>query len=209
MGINDAEFTREGPSTYDGGRVGNARTVLKRLHIVQRGLWIADALGNLSGRSPNYAGHRRLPVRAADYAIAELTADTPALAARNAESFRLRVRRLLSDAREYGAEVVCVSQPHRLVRNLGGTRRGIAQAFGWDGSEYRYGGLDFDYSLRLLNRIMLEECGTARFVDLYHAPFGDGDFYDHIHTTPAGSRKVGRYLARFIADSDLINRLRE
>ena len=41
--------------------------------------------------------------------------------------------------------------------------------------------------------------GHCRFIDLARAQFAASDFYDLVHTTPAGSRQIGEILARELA----------
>lgn len=207
IGINDAEFTRSGPNDYEDEIGAGYASPLTQLRIVRLGLWVRDLLAGLRGREPAYAGDKRVALRASDYTQARVEEDTFELAARNAARFRLRLRRMISYARNSGGDVICVTQPHRLVRSINGQRRGIAPFFGNDGSRPVYGGLDYDHALRLLYRVMREECGERRFVDLYSAAFEDGDFYDYVHTTPAGSRKIGLQLARFIVATDSVSRL--
>jgi len=200
IGINDADFTSGGPNDFEDRVLGKAGW-LKELRVVQLGLWVRDLVSSAVGRRPEYAGHRRVDWRTLDYSQAELGRSTPERAARNAAGFRIRLRRLLADAHAMGGDVVCVTQPHRFVRLVDGKKRGLRLR------GESYGGLDFDYSLRLINKVMLEECGAARLVDLYSADFDDGDFYDLVHATPSGARKIGLDVGRFIAASDLIKRL--
>lgn len=209
VGINDADFDRGRPSEFDTSEGDGLRESIKRLRVVQLALWAADTLGNVMQRDPAYAGHIRTSKAPAEYTETRLADDTAQRAARNAEAFRLRLRRLLADAHAYGADVLCVTQPHRSVRTTQGAQRGLSESFGWNGKSYKYGGLDYDYSLRRLNKVMLEECGANRLVDLYGAPFDDDQFYDYVHATPRGTREEGQRIAQFIATSDLMARLRK
>lgn len=199
LGINDADFTRAGPNTaYE----TNGRSTFNRLRVVQFGHWIADTLGSVSRRNAfGHHGHTPVTPRRETYSDADMAADTPAQAARNAAAFRMRLRELLALAAKDGAEVVCVTQPHNLVRRIDGQAWGTPPNFGWDGTAYRYGGLDYDHALRAINQVIREECGPERVLDLYATPFGDRDFYDLVHTTPSGSAKIGQRLADFIANS--------
>ena len=209
IGVNDADFTRQGPSDFDAKRPAGFKGAVKQLRVVQLGYWAAETFRSLTRRQPDYAGHVRENKQLALYTDTQIAADTPERAARNAQGFRIRLRRLLDDAHSGGAEALCVTQPDRMARMVGGRQRGLPKGFGWDGSKFKYGGLDYDYSLRLLNQVMLEECGKDRLVDLYDAPFDDGDFYDYVHATPSGSRKEGTAIARFVAGSDLMRAWRK
>lgn len=206
IGINDANFTRRGPSDWE--NQAPDPNPLKRLKIVQLGLRLREQLHNIVDPKPAVAGHLRVDWRTTDYAQDRLATDTPAQAARNAAAFRQRLRRLLAYAHAGGAQVLCVTQPHQRVRWINGRKRGLAPFFGGDPAHPAYGGLDYDYSLRELNRVMRDECGERRLLDLYDADFEDSDFYDYVHMTPSGARKVGLGMARFIETSELMNAVR-
>lgn len=206
IGINDADFTSEGPAGFE-NRVLGRGSALKELHVVQLLLWARDVLNSELGARPAHVGHRRRVPDPSDYTQSALAPDTPELALRNAQAFRSRLRRLLADAREMGGQALCVTQPHRMVRTVDGKRLGLRFGPSGNGAGRAYGGLDLDHALRLINRVMREECGEQALVDLYSAPFEDGDFYDLVHTTPSGARKIGRSLAGFIARSGLADDL--
>jgi hypothetical protein len=193
IGINDADFTSAGPNEFEDRILGHSS--LKELRIVQLGLWLRDLLKSRFGGRPAFVSHHRVDWASARYTETRLAPDTPERAERNAAAFRMRLRRLVGDAHALGSDVVCVTQPHRFVRLDHGRRTGFQPA------GEAHGGLDFDYSLRLINQAMREECGNARLVDVYSTPFEDGDFYDMVHTTPSGARKIGLQLAGFIAAS--------
>jgi hypothetical protein len=55
-------------------------------------------------------------------------------------------------------------------------------------------------ALRLVNEATKEICTrsapTCRFIDLAsEISFKDDEFYDNVHTTPAGARRIGNYFA--------------
>lgn len=201
IGINDADFTDSRPNAFEGRILGHS--VLKDLRTAQLALWLRDVLNSRFGRSPPFAAHHRVAWPTVRYTETAIAADTPERAAKNAEAFRLRLRRMIGYAHAMGSDVLCVTQPHRFVRVINGRKAGFRAAGD------AYGGLDFDYSLRLINARMLQECGKARLVDLYNAPFDDGDFYDFVHTTPSGARKIGDQVANFIVSSDLMKEVRD
>ncbi|AVM75621.1 GDSL-type esterase/lipase family protein [Magnetospirillum gryphiswaldense] len=96
----------------------------------------------------------------------------------NAYGQRLDV--LIGKIRQMGAEPLLVTQnsgTYRLER--GGVRGDLA--------EYVH--------MAEVNAVTLEACRRHAVICLDLASlleFGDGDFYDNVHTTPAGSRKVGQ-----------------
>ena len=59
-------------------------------------------------------------------------------------------------------------------------------------------GVDLALILDEFNRVLMEVCEDrgAVCIDLASGlSFRDGDFFDHMHTTRAGSRRIGLYLA--------------
>lgn len=204
VGINDADFLWQGPSSYDVDD-GNWRNSLK---VVKLAWWAKDViygLASFGGRSD--LGHKRVATDQSAYTAERPLTPTDAPAIRNAEEFRGRLRKLLAAARGLGAEPLCVTQPHRLVKTIDGKLRGITfpEIGGSIGESYgnRYNGLDFDRSLQRIDAVIREECGPGRVVELAAAPFVDEDFYDGVHTTPAGSTKEGHRIAEFMRHSDV------
>jgi hypothetical protein len=113
------------------------------------------------------------------------------------------LRKLIAESRHYGADILCVTQPHRRVKVKNGKPFGIRNAMGGPGP-LRYNGLDYDYSIRQLNAVMREECGEGGLIDLYHQQFTDGQFYDFSHTNPQGSRMIGHILADRVGKSAMM-----
>lgn len=207
IGINDADFTRTGPAVLESEvGLGRARAI-KQFRVVQLALWFRDTMESAFGHRVAYANTVRVDLPSVEFPETGIRPETPERAARNAAAFRERLRQMLRFAHASGGDVLCVTQPHRMVRSTNGKARGIAPFLGGDayGKPDVYGGLDYDYSLRLLNRVMLEECGKDRLVDIYSTDFDDSDFYDFVHNTPSGTRKIGHRIASFIEGSDLMD----
>ena len=204
IGINDADFTMMKPSHFDQDNTGGKRSRLRQLEISRIWYWLSDTIrGLIRFRSTNL-GHRRESFAPADYTAMRLSADTPDRARRHAEQFRLRLRSLIEQARKLDADVLCVTQPHRMVKIVDGKPRGLPEALGWP--DQIRNGLDYDWSIRRLNAVMAQECGESRLVDLYSQRFDDSEFYDFMHTKPAGSRKIGHILAERLAREDMAGR---
>lgn len=208
VGINDSEFTRPGPSPYDDKATPDLRGKIKRLYVVQLGLWAREVARSLVESGP-VKGHVKTSKDPSLYSEYRLADDTPARAEQHAAAFRQRFRELLRRARSTGAEVVCVTQPTRVVRRVGGVLKAIPYDKGPDDHSEPYSYLDWNYTLERVSRVMGEECGSARTLDLHDAPFADADFYDYFHNTPSGSAKVGERMARFIEQSNLLDQLRK
>lgn len=204
VGINDADFLWHGPNIYE----VDDDSWRNSLQIVKLARWAKDVIyGLASFGARSDLGHKRVSTDPSAYTAEQPLTPIDAPAIRNAEEFRGRLRKLIAAARGLGAEPLCVTQPHRLVKTIAGKLRGISfSEFGGSiGESYgnRYNGLDFDRSLQRLDAVIREECGQGRVVELATAPFADEDFYDGVHTTPSGSTKEGHRIAEFMIHSDI------
>lgn len=200
IGINDVDFTLAGPNGFDDDDTNGIRLWLKELEVTQLWFWMSDVIGSVAQVEKGRMGHHRQRFAPQDYVFDTMTPGAAAQARAGAERFRQRLRKLIAESRRYGAEVICVTQPHRRMQVKDGRPYGIRNAMGGPGSP-PYNGLDYDYSLRQLNAVMREECGDGGFIDLYRQPFTDSQFYDFSHTNPQGSRRIGHILADRIARS--------
>jgi hypothetical protein len=117
----------------------------------------------------------------------EIDLDDAALDA-SLDAYRRRLAILDQKIRAFGAVPVYVTQPVGLVRDgasglevVAGSRAGRIY------QEMRY------YNAELL--AFCAETGAICIDLAAELEFEIGDFYDAIHTTPSGSRKIGAYLA--------------
>ena len=117
---------------------------------------------------------------------------TERLSTENADAFRSRMILLLEEIRALNSIPICVTQPHRYVIKNVDQAYGIPNVLG-----YGFSGIDYDYSIRKLNNVIYDLCGTNT-IDLYNHHFSNSHFYDGIHTTPSGSIEIGDRLADFI-----------
>ena len=195
VGINDANFLRAtSPLTgFDTERTGRAKRFLKGFEIVKALLPIYRLLRQTYySSSPPYAEQTRKDYADEDYIINVLNEKTYLLSEQNALAFRSRLKTLLDEIDLLGATPLCVTQPHRYVTEKDGIIFGVANVLG-DG----YSGIDFDYSLRKLNEVILDLC-QANTIDLYNHEFKNLHFYDGVHTNAAGSKEIGKKIAEFI-----------
>jgi hypothetical protein len=102
------------------------------------------------------------------------------------------LRRLIAEHEKRGEQAIFVSQTTRpsLFRVDGNTV--------WVGDPAMAG---YIVALRLVNAATESVCKqntpTCRFIDLaLEISFQDDEFYDNVHTTPAGARRIGTYLAK-------------
>lgn len=199
VGVNDANFLRaSSPNTgFDTEKhIDGIKEFLKSFEIVSRLLPIYRFLRQQSDNaSAAYAGHTPKPYTNDDYIVNVMNEQTELLSNQNALAFRLRMESLLSEIQELGAEPLCVTQPHRFVKEIDGEVRGVRNVSG-EG----FSGIDYDYSLRKLNEVIFDLCGSST-IDLYNHEFSKSHFYDGVHTTASGSEEIGRVIADFIISS--------
>lgn len=199
VGVNDANFLRtSSPNTgFDTERTADGiKGFLIRFEIVKAILPIYRLLRQKSDNaSAAYSGHAPLPYTDDDYIVSAMNEQTELLSTQNALAFRSRMESLMSEIQELGAKPLCVTQPHRFVKKLDGELRGVKNVLG-EG----FSGIDYDYSLRKLNEVIFDLCGSNT-VDLYSYEFSNSHFYDGVHTTASGSEEIGRIIAEFIINN--------
>ena len=120
--------------------------------------------------------------------VGDVELDTAAIAA-SLEAYHERLKVLNRMALEFGTTPVFVTQPVGLVRQGDGGLEAVANS----GAGRIY------LEMQLYNGELLSFCEevAAICIDLAgDLAFETQDFYDAIHTTPRGSRKIGEYLAR-------------
>jgi lysophospholipase L1-like esterase len=122
--------------------------------------------------------------------------DAVALDAPSRAAFARRFEQLLSRVKSAGSTPICVTQPtaaYRPAADVGvDVILPIPQA-----PEADVNGVDAGRMLRARDDVMRRACEAAGapFVDLGAMEWGAADFYDYVHNTPAGARKVGERLA--------------
>jgi hypothetical protein len=194
IGVNDALLARsEGDTAREMARLVRedekakhtlSRTIKGRSALYQAGVrivaWMQGpptifALGN-----PGTSG-----------AEVRVQADERQIAGYIEEVYRPNLARIMVLHRARGEQVVMVSQPMRpgLVRRAGN------DTFARDGT---VGG--FAIALGMINQATETFCRAhapdCRFIDLAgRLTFADSDFYDLVHTTPSGARRIGTFLA--------------
>lgn len=199
VGVNDANFTRalNRPKKLISGsenkNTDNIKTFLKNFAIVQALLPIYRLLKTLPVNSvPAYAEHKPRLYNLDDYKVLKLNKLTAALSRENTNAFKSRMIILLKKIKDLNSIPICVTQPHRYVMKKKGKVYGIPNIFGRG-----FSGIDYDYSIRQLNSVILELCGENT-LDLYNQKFLNSHFYDGVHTTALGSEAIGDRMADFI-----------
>lgn len=192
-GINDAGF-RDGPSQFDSVSSWKSKSVLWRIARTVKQAWESRG-GGTSEEDRAYAGHALQEIAPDLYTATSASPGIAALIQANTEAFRRNMELLLSSIREAGGTPVCVSQPHQFVRTIDGELRGATKVFSHDGADFN--GIDYDQSIRALNVVLEEICPTygGLYINLTDAPFNPGDYYDWVHMTPQGAKRIGTALA--------------
>ncbi len=199
IGINDADFIKPEVNNFDQIAKSGFIGLISNLKITQALIRIKNIFKGLRN-SEAYAGHKKIIYKKSDYSINKLNSKTKEFALDNTKKFRKRMQKLISKAKNYGSRVICVTQPHDYVRDYGGINYGIPEVFGKN-----FSGLDYDYSIRKINQVMIQECGHENIIDLYNENFYAGDFYDGVHTTDRGSKRIGKKIAQEFINKKLIN----
>ena len=111
------------------------------------------------------------------------------------QQYRERLRLLMARTTALGATPICVTQASRYYRGEGSDVVGVAQSIPF--GDAWVNGVDFFHIMIALDKALFDECGGAGGVTLDAArqvAWTDADFYDFLHNTPAGARKLGEYL---------------
>jgi len=202
VGINDADFRRaQTPNPgHDNMYAEGWKGWLKQFEIIFRLLPIYDYFQALQNPELAFATHKPTPYSISDYTETKLNKNTKELAKINASAFRSRYQKILDQVKSIEATPICVTQPHIFTKIIDGKKLGVSNVIN------EYNGLDFDYSLQLLNSQINDLCGSFT-LDLYSYKFKKEHFYDGIHTTESGSEVIGNYIADFFEANNLLSNL--
>ena len=197
VGINDADFRRAKVANpgHDNAYSEGWKGWLKQFEIVFHLLPIYDYMQSLLNPDLAFTTHKPIPYSLNNYTEKNLNKDTIKLAEINALAFRERYELLLEYVEDMGAEPICVTQPHIFTKVIDDERLGVANVMN------EYNGLDFDYSLNLLNSQIYDLCGPLT-IDLYNYEFKKEHFYDGVHTTDLGSTLIGNVMADFMIQNN-------
>lgn len=106
-----------------------------------------------------------------------------------------RLKILIKKTKQFGSIPIFVTQPSRIYRFVNGTVQGNDQPAQYD--NVKINGVDFYYMISKLNAVTIEACKQNEAIAIDMAKgliLQDDDFYDFIHMTPKGVKKVGNYL---------------
>src|SRR5436305_1491598 len=166
---------------FRGGRDDPARSALQRLKIAVRGWWQARQ---------NQLIHDEIPITpGTQWEPASLPSDFAASVAPKIAAYRQRLGRLTKLIRDFGAQPIYITQKRMDGRLVDGHWQQIA---GSDGARNTATVDAINQATLVFCRDTGETCiNLAERID-----FGANEFADGIHTNPAGSAHIGRFLAR-------------
>lgn len=190
LGVNDFYTGREfdeliiGPTLVDWLKQSSALYGLGRK---MRGLYLAVSVAGVM--------HTSVDFTAESWTTTPRIVDHAALAGARIAQYRQRLRLLLTRSAARGARPICVTQQPRYFRIDGPAIYGVERLlrFGPD----QVNGVDYFHILNLFHRVTLETCTEFGGIALDAAgevPWRDADFYDFVHNTPEGARKLAQYL---------------
>lgn len=197
IGVNDAPIRLEPIFSFDSRFDGNS--YLQKFHAYKKDYsaiyrLITIVKSQAMTDKVAYAGHKVNVPRDVDYVSTKVTPGFYNLSEKNTELFSDRLKNLLVKVNGLKGVPVCVSQPTILYKNIGGQVKGVRDAFIYDGTTFN--GLDYRHSILSINKVMSEICPQygGIYINLEDKTFDAADYYDAVHMTPSGVKKVGEYL---------------
>jgi hypothetical protein len=117
------------------------------------------------------------------------------------KQYRNNLQVLSKSIKNFGSEPIFVTQSMRRLYNITSNRiYGMPNAGQYRGKNYN--GVDYYIMSRLINKETIDVCEEIRGICLdldseinYDL---DNDFYDRLHTTPSGSKKIGDFIYQSI-----------
>ena len=198
LGVNDV-LKGDDREAYDRSIDASSwrtKSVLFQFYKVVRGNLRARAVGVTHGRSrpsgADFTDRGLLDERERSGLADEVTA-----------AFVSRLRELQRDTQAWGAVPVFVTQTAYGWNADRQTPRGLKDTVRMHGRTANF--VDVAYLHQHLNRGLMAYCvetGVACFDLAADLAFAADDYYDPLHNTPAGARKIGRYLAQRLAALD-------
>jgi hypothetical protein len=191
IGVNDAAVNPKAAWYEDSVRYKSrwrqfehyvaARSALHRLRVTLRGWWQARQ---------NQLVHDEVPITpSTQWESASLPTDFDASVRPKVEAYRQRLARLTELIRDFGAQPIYVTQKRMDGRIVDGHWQQIA---GSDGAHNTA-------TVDAINQATLAFCSDTgeSCIDLAgRIDFAASEFADALHTNPAGSAHIGRFLAR-------------
>lgn len=140
-------------------------------------------------------GHTAIDFAKAEWTSTPQHADHAALAREWLQHYRDRLRLLLTKTTAAGGTPICVTQAARYYRVTSGQVTGVAASLPFNGGSVN--GVDYFQMMSRLHDTTIEVCREFAGIGIDAArniEWSDADFYDYVHNTPPGARKLGDYL---------------
>ena len=118
------------------------------------------------------------------------------------DEYSNRLSILITKAKQFGCTPIIVSQPSFYYRINNENKLLGADSMVCEYEGVPINGVDFYYMIRKLYTITQTICkkNNCCFIDLADRKgWQSGDFYDFVHMTPAGAKKLGNYLFESIS----------
>jgi hypothetical protein len=200
IGVND--FYKEAGNGYDAlvtdpedkslGELFKENSAIMHLYRTLHGMYLVERKN---------IGHNSIDFDSEQWVSEPLQSNYPALMGIKLQEFQERLELLIDKTQHMGAIPIIATNPARYYRMVDDQLEGVANSpryasyFSYDGVPLN--GLDYYYMLRELYEVTLLTCNAHAIpcFDVAAEPiWTDQDFYDSVHMTPAGARKVGEYL---------------
>lgn len=199
VGLNDVhvEFHAWSDKMVPKGWSGDLRQAYRNNSIYYRAY--RDLKGMFRARRARLI-HHRLDLSTLPWSDTPMHTDHEARMAERLQAYETRLERLVELIHGFGARPILVTQPRGDVRRENGRLLGVIDGQSEIASIFtETNGIDRHIIQALFNRVTLEVCrrtADAVCVDLAgELEFEPGDFYDQVHYTPQGARRIGEYLA--------------
>lgn len=155
--------------------------------------------GMISAHAVRIAHGRGFQRQAQHWTTEQRLTDHRPVIADDLEKYAARVRGIITATKKMGARPIIVAQSANYFLRQDGKLLGFNdRGFMFKGIEVT--GVDIYHFLRLFNETALGVCRAERdciAIDgLNVFPLGDGDFYDNVHNTPQGARKIAESLVK-------------
>jgi hypothetical protein len=141
-------------------------------------------------------GHRAVDFSSVTWTERPRLSGHAALAADAVARYTERLRLLLSKSGASGAVPICVTQAARYYRTDRGRLEGVTEPIQFGAVQVN--GVDYAHLIEHFDRATLAVCSEFGGIPLdasRDVAWQDADFYDFVHNTPQGARKLGEYLA--------------
>jgi lysophospholipase L1-like esterase len=211
LGINDAGFRFTPLVDFDLKNNLNHETHIQAVLRERSALYrllkqLRDFLK--SDPKPSFTEHKGGQFRLDAYDAYRITDGANGLAVDNAQAFSKRLDKILTDINEMGGVPVCISQPNLHAIQHDGKLAGVHSAFVFNGMTYN--GLDYDQSIKLLNKAMAQRCVSKGgfYIDMASREFSFTDFYDLVHMNPTGTRKLSNFLFTELVKQNVLRYLK-